>query len=132
MTVGCLACSRPHFLCSTLPSVHQQSGKVDIQALSPTRYGLAVGYGAIALVAAIQLIRIQMRVPEYGWTTQKVFHLLNFLVATLRLGVFACWKRVSACFAFPSPRRLLWPQCADVWQCPQSPITSFQHQILDW
>ncbi len=59
------------------------------------RYGLAVGYGAIALVAAIQLIRIQMRVPEYGWTTQKVFHLLNFLVASLRLGVFACWQKVG-------------------------------------
>lgn len=28
----------------------------------------------------IQLVRIQMRVPEYGWTTQKVFHFLNFLV----------------------------------------------------
>lgn len=28
----------------------------------------------------IQLIRIQLRVPEYGWTTQKVFHLLNFIV----------------------------------------------------
>jgi len=21
-----------------------------------------------------------MRVPEYGWTTQKVFHLMNFIV----------------------------------------------------
>lgn len=28
----------------------------------------------------IQLIRIQLRVPEYGWTTQKVFHLMNFVV----------------------------------------------------
>jgi hypothetical protein len=28
----------------------------------------------------IQLIRIELRVPEYGWTTQKVFHLLNFIV----------------------------------------------------
>lgn len=28
----------------------------------------------------IQLIRIQMRVPEFGWTTQKVFHLMNFVV----------------------------------------------------
>lgn len=30
-----------------------------------------------------------MRVPEYGWTTQKVFHLLNFLVCGLRSAVFA-------------------------------------------
>lgn len=28
----------------------------------------------------VQLIRIELRVPEYGWTTQKVFHLLNFIV----------------------------------------------------
>ena len=38
--------------------------------------------------------RIQMRVPEYGWTTQKVFHLLNFLVAGLRAAVFASWDQV--------------------------------------
>ncbi|PSC72118.1 tobamovirus multiplication 1-like [Micractinium conductrix] len=51
--------------------------------------GLAVAYGALALVALIQIVRIQLRVPEYGWTTQKVFHLLNFLVCGLRSGVFA-------------------------------------------
>ena len=28
----------------------------------------------------IQLYRIQMRAPGYGWTTQKVFHLMNFNV----------------------------------------------------
>ena len=37
----------------------------------------------------MQLIRIQLRVPEYGWTTQKVFHLLNTLVGVLRCVVFA-------------------------------------------
>jgi hypothetical protein len=42
--------------------------------------GLAIAYAVIALVALIQLIRIELRVPEYGWTTQKVFHLLNFIV----------------------------------------------------
>lgn len=36
----------------------------------------------------VQLIRIQVRVPEYGWTTQKVFHLLNAVVCLLRSGVF--------------------------------------------
>lgn len=30
--------------------------------------------------AQFQLIRIELRVPEYGWTTQKVFHLMNFIV----------------------------------------------------
>jgi hypothetical protein len=28
----------------------------------------------------VQLIRIECRVPEFGWTTQKVFHFLNFIV----------------------------------------------------
>jgi hypothetical protein len=51
-------------------------------------YGLAAAYGLIASVAMVQLTRIQIRVPEYGWTTQKVFHLLNCLVCTLRCGVF--------------------------------------------
>ena len=50
----------------------------------------------------MQLIRIQMRVPEYGWTTQKVFHLLNFLVASLRLGVFACWRKVGGHLETPT------------------------------
>nr|GMD65521.1 tobamovirus multiplication protein 3 [Ipomoea batatas]GMD67718.1 tobamovirus multiplication protein 3 [Ipomoea batatas] len=43
-------------------------------------HALAILYGFVAAVALVQLIRIQMRVPEYGWTTQKVFHFLNFLV----------------------------------------------------
>jgi len=49
---------------------------------------LAGAYGVIALVAVAQLIRIQYRVPEYGWTTQKVFHLLNFVCAGLRAASF--------------------------------------------
>ncbi|XP_020084957.1 tobamovirus multiplication protein 3-like [Ananas comosus] len=41
---------------------------------------LAGFYGFIGDVALIQLVRIERRVPEYEWTTQKVFHLLNFLI----------------------------------------------------
>ncbi|KAL4567815.1 hypothetical protein LXL04_023410 [Taraxacum kok-saghyz] len=41
---------------------------------------LAALYGVVTVVALVQLIRIQLRVPEYGWTTQKVFHFLNVLV----------------------------------------------------
>lgn len=51
--------------------------------------GLAVAYAIIALVALIQLMRISRRVPEYGWTTQKVFHLLNLIVCALRAVVMA-------------------------------------------
>ena len=43
----------------------------------------------------VQIIRIQRRVPEYGWTTQKVFHLLNFFVCGLRASVFALRREVQ-------------------------------------
>ncbi|BBN03919.1 hypothetical protein MPTK1_3g00660 [Marchantia polymorpha subsp. ruderalis] len=51
-------------------------------------FGLAIAYGTIALAALIQLVRIEIRVPEFGWTTQKVFHLLNFAVNGVRAFVF--------------------------------------------
>lgn len=54
-------------------------------------YWLALCYGVIAIVAAIQLIRIQWRVPDYGWTTQKVFHLMNFIFCVLRCVSFALY-----------------------------------------
>lgn len=54
-----------------------------------TFFGLAVAYAIIALVALIQLMRISRRVPQYGWTTQKVFHLLNLIVCALRAVVMA-------------------------------------------
>ncbi|KDD76774.1 DUF1084 hypothetical protein [Helicosporidium sp. ATCC 50920] len=57
--------------------------------------GLTAAYSVIAIVALIQIVRIQMRVPEYGWTTQKVFHLLNFVVCVLRAGVFAFRRQVQ-------------------------------------
>ncbi|XWS34307.1 hypothetical protein CRYUN_Cryun21dG0029000 [Craigia yunnanensis] len=52
---------------------------------------LAGLYVLVAAVALVQLIRIQLRVPEYGWTTQKVFHFLNFLVN----GVFVFGRNVQ-------------------------------------
>lgn len=56
---------------------------------------LAVSYGVLALIALVQIIRIQARVPEYGWTTQKVFHALNFMVAFLRAVAFACRPEIQ-------------------------------------
>ncbi|KAJ1693610.1 hypothetical protein LUZ63_010308 [Rhynchospora breviuscula] len=56
---------------------------------------LAVTYGVIGFVALIQLIRIECRVPEYGWTTQKVFHFLNFLVNVFRAVVFSFRRDVQ-------------------------------------
>ncbi|XP_010554349.1 PREDICTED: protein TOM THREE HOMOLOG 1 isoform X3 [Tarenaya hassleriana] len=56
---------------------------------------LAVLYGIVSFVALIQLVRIQLRVPEYGWTTQKVFHFLNFLVNGVRAVVFVFRRDVQ-------------------------------------
>jgi hypothetical protein len=51
-------------------------------------FSLTAAYALVSAVALIQLIRIQRRVPEFGWTTQKVFHLMNFLVNGVRATVF--------------------------------------------
>lgn len=58
-------------------------------------YSLAGAYGLVALVALVQLVRIQLRVPEYGWTTQKVFHFLNFLQSSFRAAVFILLRAIA-------------------------------------
>ncbi|CBI14836.3 unnamed protein product, partial [Vitis vinifera] len=57
-------------------------------------YALCGAYALVSSVALIQLIRIELRVPEYGWTTQKVFHLMNFIVNGVRAIVFGFHKQV--------------------------------------
>ncbi|XP_065878510.1 tobamovirus multiplication protein 1 [Euphorbia lathyris] len=57
-------------------------------------YALCGAYALVSTVALIQLIRIELRVPEYGWTTQKVFHLMNFIVNGVRSIVFGFHKQV--------------------------------------
>ncbi|OVA14212.1 protein of unknown function DUF1084 [Macleaya cordata] len=57
-------------------------------------YSLCAFYSLISFIALVQLFRIQMRVPEYGWTTQKVFHLMNFIVNGLRAILFGFYKSV--------------------------------------
>ncbi|XP_030514027.1 tobamovirus multiplication protein 1-like isoform X1 [Rhodamnia argentea] len=59
-------------------------------------YSLCGAYALVAAVALIQLVRIELRVPEYGWTTQKVFHLMNFVVNGVRALVFAFHTQVFA------------------------------------
>ncbi|CAO2827626.1 unnamed protein product [Amaranthus hypochondriacus] len=56
---------------------------------------LAMLYGIVSAIALVQLGRIQLRVPEYGWTTQKVFHILNFLVNGVRCVVFVFRRDVQ-------------------------------------
>uniref|UniRef100_A0A0E0K819 THH1/TOM1/TOM3 domain-containing protein n=1 Tax=Oryza punctata TaxID=4537 RepID=A0A0E0K819_ORYPU len=60
-----------------------------------TFHALAVLYGAVSFVALVQLIRIECRVPEYGWTTQKVFHFMNFIVNGVRSIVFVLRRNVQ-------------------------------------
>ncbi|KAF8409534.1 hypothetical protein HHK36_005612 [Tetracentron sinense] len=57
-------------------------------------FALCAAYALVSSVALIQLIRIELRVPEYGWTTQKVFHLMNFIVNGARAVVFGFHKQV--------------------------------------
>ncbi|CAH9059368.1 unnamed protein product [Cuscuta europaea] len=56
-------------------------------------YSLCATYALVSIVALIQLIRIQMRVPGYGWTIQKVFHLMNSIVNGVRSVVFGFHKK---------------------------------------
>ncbi|PWZ53197.1 Tobamovirus multiplication protein 3 [Zea mays] len=43
-----------------------------------------------------QLIRIECRVPEYGWTTQKLFHFLNVIVNGGEYAIFSWSESVLA------------------------------------
>ncbi|RRT57132.1 hypothetical protein B296_00045746, partial [Ensete ventricosum] len=57
-------------------------------------YFLCAAYAVVSSVALVQLIRIQVRVPEYGWTTQKVFHFMNFIVNGVRAVEFGFHAQV--------------------------------------
>ncbi|XP_076882841.1 tobamovirus multiplication protein 1-like [Bidens hawaiensis] len=57
-------------------------------------FTLCAFYALVSAIALIQLIRIEIRVPEYGWTTQKVFHLMNFIVNGVRAIVFGFHMQV--------------------------------------
>jgi len=52
-------------------------------------YGLTAAYGVLVLIPIIQLFRIFKRVPELGWTTQKLFLFLTMLSSLVRCAFFA-------------------------------------------
>ncbi|URE35671.1 Tobamovirus multiplication protein [Musa troglodytarum] len=58
-------------------------------------HALAALFGLVSAVALIQLFRIECRVPEFGWTTQKVFHFLNFLVNGVRSLIFIFRRHIQ-------------------------------------
>jgi hypothetical protein len=84
----------------------------------------------------VQLARIQLRVPEYGWTTQKVFHLLNFLCAggAWRGAGSALCARNGADEAGRAPRACCAVRCG-VFACRQEVDTLqpavWRHVLLD-
>ncbi|XP_074298136.1 tobamovirus multiplication protein 1-like [Silene latifolia] len=51
-------------------------------------FTLSAAYALVSLIALVQLLRIQRRVPENGWTTQKVLHLMNVIVNGVRAASF--------------------------------------------
>ncbi|PIN21142.1 hypothetical protein CDL12_06161 [Handroanthus impetiginosus] len=57
-------------------------------------FTLCAAYAFVSLVALIQLIRIEIRLHECRWTTQKVFHLMNFIVNGVRAIMFGFHKHV--------------------------------------
>ncbi|KAK7308595.1 hypothetical protein VNO77_42214 [Canavalia gladiata] len=58
-------------------------------------YTLGLLYGFVASMALVQLVQIQLRVPEYCWTKQKVFYFLNFSVNGVRCLVFIFFWNVQ-------------------------------------
>ena len=77
------------------------------------------------MVALVQLTRIQRRVPENGWTTQKVFHLLNAFVCILRCVVFALRDKVCPAEAAAVVGAVRTPFGCQQWQ-------SWQHAGVGW
>ncbi|CAF2026322.1 unnamed protein product [Brassica napus] len=67
-------------------------------------FALCGAYALVSAIALVQLVRIQMRVPEYGWTTQKVFHLMNFVVNGVRAVLFGFHHQVF----LVHPKALCW------------------------
>ncbi|XP_042478676.1 tobamovirus multiplication protein 1-like isoform X1 [Macadamia integrifolia] len=57
-------------------------------------FSLSAAYALLSTVALIQLIRIELRFPEYGWTAQKIFHLMNFILNGVRATAFGFYKLV--------------------------------------
>ncbi|XP_039689935.1 tobamovirus multiplication protein 1 isoform X2 [Medicago truncatula] len=66
--------------------VQLSSMEEDIAAT--TSWQSSIFYFISSAYAVFQLVRIQLRVPEYGWTTQKIFHLMNFILNGVRALVF--------------------------------------------
>ena len=89
----CLPRIKPLYNITRAPSKKERemSNTQDATSSSPSMLVaydyLAVLYAVLAIVAFVQLIRIQSRNPIV-WTTQKSFVVLNFFVMSIRATVF--------------------------------------------
>lgn len=57
-------------------------------------FTLCALFALVSSTALVQLIRIQQRVPGFGWTTQKAFLLMNIIVNGVRALEFGFHKQV--------------------------------------
>jgi len=62
---------------------------ISLSELSIVVYALGGMYFLLAIVPVVQLIRIYLRNPDLGWTTQKLFLCLTLLSSIVRCGFFA-------------------------------------------
>ncbi|CAH8345529.1 unnamed protein product [Eruca vesicaria subsp. sativa] len=76
--------------------VNESTNKQDLIS-----FYLRGAYALVSAIALVQLVRIQRRVPEHGWTTQKVFHLMNFIALGARAVLFGYHQLVH-------PKVLCW------------------------
>jgi len=59
-----------------------------LEELSVVVYALGGLYFCLLIIPVVQLVRIQIRVPDLGWTTQKLFLCLTLLSSLVRCGFF--------------------------------------------
>jgi len=62
---------------------------IPLSELSIVVYALGALYFMLAIIPVIQLVRIHLRVPDLGWTTQKLFLCLTLLSSLVRCVFFA-------------------------------------------
>lgn len=77
---------------------------IDFSRLDIIVYVLAVEYAILVLVPIAQLLRICIRIPDVGWTTQKLFLVLTMLSS---LGKKYSQSKFKLMFKFDAPFLLL-------------------------
>lgn len=66
--------------------------------LTVTVYVFMGVYAILMVVPVVQLVRIRLRAPNIGWTTQKIFFVLLWLLTSLRCTFFALTPHIDGTF----------------------------------